>query len=236
MRRLLSIAGGLALTGVLAAPTTSYAQQSVNFLIGGFVPRNEAARDRNDVLRRNLNAGDDSLLFNISDFNHATVGFEWLFPLGEVFEGGLGVGLYSRTVPSVYAFLENSNGSEIEQDLSLRMVPFTATVRWLPIGRRDAFTPYIGGGVHITRFRYRESGQFVDVNDDIFEDTFTATGAATGPVILGGARFPVGSAAELGGEVRYQRGIGDVSAEDDFLGTEIDLGGFSYLFTINVKF
>lgn len=236
MRRLLTLAGVIALTGVLAAPTTSYAQQSVNFLVGGFVPRGERGRDRNDVLRRNLNAGDDSLAFDLNDFNGGTVGVEWLFPLGDVFEGGLGIGLYSRTVPSIYAYLENRNGSEIEQDLSLRMVPFTATVRWLPLGRHDAFTPYLGAGVHVTRFRYRESGQFVDVNNDIFEDTFTATGAATGPVILGGARFPVGSKADLGGEVRYQAGIGDVSKEDNFIGTKIDLRGYSYLFTINVKF
>lgn len=236
MRRLLSLAGVIALAGVLAAPTTSYAQQSVNFLVGGFVPHGERGRDRNDVLRRNLNAGDDSLAFNLNDFNGGTVGVEWLFPLGDVFEGGLGIGLYSRTVPSIYAYLQNQNGSEIEQDLSLRMVPFTATVRWLPLGRHDAFTPYLGAGVHVTRFRYRESGQFVDVRNDIFEDTFTATGAATGPVILGGARFPVGSKADLGGEVRYQGGTGDVSKEDNFIGTKIDLRGFSYLFTINVKF
>jgi hypothetical protein len=235
MRRLLSIAGLFTLAGLLATPATSFAQSSVNFLIGGFVPQDEIDRDRNDVLRRNLNAGIDSLLFDVSDFNGATVGLEWLFPLSDVFEGGLGIGLYSQTVPSIYAHLENRNGSEIEQDLSLRMVPFTATIRWLPLGRRDAFTPYLGAGVHATRFRYRESGQFVDIRNDIFEDTFTATGAAVGPLIVGGLRIPAGSSAELGGEVRYQRGTGDVSKEGNFLGTEVDLSGFSYLFTVNFK-
>lgn len=234
MRRLFSFAAAIALVGTLAAPSTTYAQQSVNFLLGGFVPRGEQGRDRNDVLRRNLNAGVDSLVYDISDFNGGFAGAEWLFPLGDVFEGGLGIGLYSRTVPSVYRNLVNDNGSEIEQDLKLRAVPFTATVRWLPLGRHDAFVPYLGAGVNVIRFRYQETGQFVDVNNDIFEDTFTSTGAATGPVILGGARFPVGQ-VDLGGEVRYQGGVGDLK-NDDFLGTEIDLGGFSYLFTINVKF
>ncbi|MGE3176270.1 MAG: hypothetical protein AB7O32_02270 [Vicinamibacterales bacterium] len=234
MRRLFTFAAAFALAGTLAAPSTTYAQQSVNFLLGGFVPKGEDGRDRNDVLRRNLNAGADSLVFDINDFAGGFAGVEWLFPLGEVFEGGLGIGLYSRSVPSVYRDFVNSNGDEIEQDLQLRVVPFTATVRWLPLGRHDAFTPYLGAGVNVLRFRYRETGQFVDVNDDIFEDTFTSTGAASGPVILGGARFPVGS-VDLGGEVRWQGGTGDLD-NDDFLGTEIDLGGFSYLFTINVKF
>ncbi|MGE3511308.1 MAG: hypothetical protein AB7N65_20755, partial [Vicinamibacterales bacterium] len=128
-----------------------------------------------------------------------------------------------------------ANGSEIEQDVKLRVVPFTATVRFLPIGRHDAFTPYIGAGVGVLRFRYQETGQFIDVNNDIFEDTFTATGAAAGPLIVGGARFPVGG-LDVGGELRYQRAVGDVSDEDNFLGTEIDLGGISYLLTFTVKF
>lgn len=220
---------------VLAAPSASEAQQAVSFNIGGFVPRGETSRDPDDVLRSNLNAGGDSLLFNVSDFNNVTVGGEWLIGLNEFIDAGLGIGYYSKTVPSIYADLTRPNGREIEQDLSLRVVPLTATIRLLPIGRRDAFTPYIGGGVGVMRFRYQESGEFVDVRNNIFVDTFTASGTATGPVILGGARFPVGG-LDIGGEVRYQHALGDVSAEDDFLGTKIDLGGFSYLLTFTVKF
>ncbi len=237
MRRLFSsgVVAAIAMTAVLTAPSVSYAQQALSFNLGGFVPRGETSRSTDDVLRNNLNAGGDSLLFEVSDFNNVTVGVEWLIGLNDFIDAGLGVGYYSETVPSIYADLVNANGREIEQDLSLRVVPFTATLRFLPIGRRDAFTPYIGGGVGVMRFRYRESGEFVDVRDNIFQDTFTATGAAAGPVILGGARFPIGG-LDVGGEVRYQHAIGDISAEDDFLGTEIDLGGFSYLLTFTVKF
>ena len=31
-----------------------------------------------------------------------TFGGEWLFPLGEFFEGGIGVNYYAKTVPSFY--------------------------------------------------------------------------------------------------------------------------------------
>jgi hypothetical protein len=216
----------------VAAPPAASAQQSVNVYLGGFVPRAEDARDRNDVLVRNL----DFLAFLIRDFGSATVGGEWLVGLGEKVDASLGIGVSSRTVPSVYADLVNSNGREIEQDLRLRTVPFTATVRWLPLGRRDAFAPYIGAGVGVVRWRYSEAGEFVDFSDGtIFRDSFVGTGAAAGPVVLGGLRVPVG-AVDLGGEIRYQNVIGDLPDDQGFAGSRIDLSGFSYLFTFNIRF
>jgi len=230
MRRLLTFAG-LVLAGTLALPTTGYAQQAVSFYLGGFVPRGYDARDRDDVLRDNLNVLD----FNLSDFNGATVGAEWLVGLGEHFDAGLGVGIYSRKVFSEDADYEFPNGAAIEQDLKLRIVPFTATIRYLPLGRSDAFEPYIGAGVGVLRFRYQEEGDFVDEYPVILLDRkFTGTGAATGPVILGGARFPVGPVS-IGGEIRYQYAKGDLPS-DQFFSPTIDLSGFSYLATLKVRF
>mgnify|MGYP001325936022 CR=1 FL=1 len=232
MRRRSGLCAVLALMSTLAAPSAAVAQQSVNFYLGGFVPRGEEARDRDDVLRNNL----DFLAFDIRDFNGATVGGEWLFALGDKVDASLGIGVSSRRVPSVYADVVNSNGREIEQDLRLRIVPFTATLRWLPLGHRDAFVPYIGAGVGVLRWRYSETGEFVDFSDrSIYRDSFVGTGAASGPVILGGARFPVGS-VDIGGEVRYQHALGDLPEDQEFSGPKIDLGGFSYLFTLNVRF
>ncbi|MEQ1909837.1 MAG: hypothetical protein ABMA15_13495 [Vicinamibacterales bacterium] len=232
MRRL-SLASVLLflLLGMLV-PVSGYAQQSLNLYVGGFVPTSEDARDKQDVLWNNL----DFLAFNIKDFNGGTVGAEYLVGLGENFEGGLGVGIYSRNVPSVYTGYVNANGSEIEQDLKLRTVPFTATVRWLPLGRSAGFEPYFGAGVAVVNFRYSESGQFVDFTDgSIFRDTFVGSGTATGPTVLGGIRVPVGGWA-LGGEIRWQRAIGDLPADQAFAGSKIDLGGFNYLATFNIKF
>jgi hypothetical protein len=229
MRRLLTFAGIL-LVGTLALPTTSYAQQSVNFYLGGFVPRGFDARDRDDVLLNN-----DFLVFDMKDFNGVTAGAEWLVGLGEHFDAGLGVGYYSKSVPTVDADYVNVNGDEIEADLKLRVVPFTATVRYLPLGRSDAFEPYIGAGVGVLRFRYAETGDFVDNYPNIIRGTFEGTGAATGPVILAGARFPVGSVS-LGGEVRYQHAVGDLPLDQGFVSDKIDLSGFSYLFTVKLRF
>jgi len=54
-------------------------------------------------------------------------------------------------------------------------------------------------------------------------------------VILGGVRVPVGSWG-IGGEIRYQSAKGDLPTDQDFAGTRLDLGGFNYLFTVNVRF
>src|SRR5689334_4680247 len=128
---------------VLLYPSGASAQQTLNFSIGGFIPRSEDARDNNDVLVADLSTA-APLAFRIDDFHGVTLGGEWLFPLTHNLEGGLGVGYYQKTVPSVYATLVNADGTEIEQDLKLRMVPFAATIRFLPLGLNHALEQYIG--------------------------------------------------------------------------------------------
>jgi hypothetical protein len=226
---------GLVLLVGLGAPSESAAQQSLNFYLGGFSPRGLDARNDTDVFVGNLFNGEDSLDFEVSDFNGATVGAEWLAAIGPHLEAGIGLGYYRRTVPSVYAFLVEDDRTEIEQDLRLRIVPFSATVRLLPFGREAAIQPYIGAGLGVLNWRYSEVGEFVDSFDgSVFADRFAGSGSAAGPLILGGARFPAG-AWTIGGEVRYQSAKDELPV-DEFLGTTIDLGGYNYLLTFSVGF
>lgn len=231
MRRL-TTAGLMTLVvlGVVGTPVAS-AQQQVSFSIGGFSPRSEDGRTNGDVLVKNL----DFLAFNIKDFSGPLFGAEYLVGLGNNFDVGLGAGYYQRTVPTVYNNFVNANGTEIEQDLKLRVVPFSATVRFLPMGHHNGIEPYIGAGVGVFNYRYSESGQFLATDRSIFRGTFVGSGTATGPMILGGIRVPVGSWG-VGGELRYQSAEGTLPADQDFAGTKIDLGGLTYSFTINVRF
>jgi hypothetical protein len=224
--------------GLVAAPSAS-AQQSVNLSIGAFVPRGDqlssgivTGRDVNDVLAANS----EFLDFDFRHFTGVTANGEWLVGLGDKFEAGLGIGIYNRTTPAVNFDLVNSDGSEIEQDLNLRVIPFTATVRFLPLGHRDAIVPYVGGGVGVFAWHYSESGQFVDPTDNsIFRGEFTGSGSTTGPVILGGVRFPLGN-FEPGFEARWQSAKANLPADQGFAGSKIDLGGMNYLFTMNFRF
>jgi hypothetical protein len=234
MRRLVTSLSAVSIAalvlGFIATPSAS-AQQSVNLYLGGFVPRSLDARPDDDVLVNDQNFLD----FRVSDFNGATFGGEYLVGLGDFLEGGLGIGYYQRTVPSVYLLQVNENGSEISQDLKLRVVPFTATVRFLPLGHHAPIQPYIGAGVGVLRYRYSETGQFVDSDNSIFNGNFVGSGTATGPIILGGVRLPLGQ-FDLGGEIRYQAAKGDLPADQTFAGPRIDLGGVNYLVTFNIKF
>src|SRR5262245_20439482 len=63
MRRLL-VPSALTLAFALLVPVAGYAQQSVNFSIGGFVPKGEDSRTHGDVLVNNL----DFLAFDLGDF------------------------------------------------------------------------------------------------------------------------------------------------------------------------
>jgi hypothetical protein len=236
MRRLRQALGFLVLTVGLFLPSTSFAQQSLNFSFGGFVPKGESSRDNNDVLVNNLCCIQNPLAFDVGHFHGPTVGAEYLVGLGEFFDAGLGIGFYRQTVNSVYLNLVNDNGSEIRQSLQLRIVPFSATIRFLPLGHNHVIEPYIGGGLAILNWRYTESGDWVDPSDNsIFRQTFQGSGTATGPMVLGGVKFPVGPWA-FGGEVRWQDAKGDLPADQDFAGPKIDLGGVTYTAIFSVRF
>jgi hypothetical protein len=232
MRRVLLSLGIVGLvTGVLA-PAPGYAQQSLNIYVGGFVPRSLDARTTGDVIFNDLTF----LSFDPHRFNAATVGGEWEFPLISHVDGSLGIGFSSKSVDSVYTNLVNTDGTDIQQTLKLRIVPFTAIVRFLPLGRDAPVQPYIGAGVGAFSWRYSETGAFVDSADNsIFRGNFVGSGSTAGPVVIGGLTFPVGSWA-IGGEIRYQSAQGNLPGDQGFAGTKIDLGGVTYSATVKIRF
>ncbi len=240
MRRLLlGLSAAALIVGLIATPEASAqrvstrpsAEQSVNFFIGGFNPRSLDARGTNDVLFQN----GDFLTFDFKEFNGPTIGAGWTVGLGDMFDAGIDVGFYQRTAPAVYTFFTNKNDTEIEQDLKLRIVPVTATIRFLPLGHHGPARPYIGAGVGIFSWRYSESGQFLADDNSIFRSTFEAKGTKAGPVVLGGILLPIG-AGGIGGEIRYQAAKADLPSSDWPAGTKLDLGGLNYLFMINIRF
>ena len=226
-------AGGAAFitaVALLLPSVPASAQQTLNVSLGYFTLRGEDARVENDVLTDHRN----TLEFELKDFHGPTVGAEWLVPLGGFIEAGAGMAFSRRTVPSVYARFVDVDGSEIEQDLRLRIVPVAFTMRVLPLGQGSPVQPYAGAGLGIFNWRYSESGEFVDFQNRnaIFREQYVASGNTTGPVILGGIRF-AGDTAAVGFEVRYQSADaelgGGFTAVDPNL--RIDLGGWTYLVT-----
>jgi outer membrane protein W len=229
----------MALTvGLVGSPAAS-AQQSIDFFLGGFTPTSLDARGNDDVIFQNgayLSTLNRQTGIDINQFNGPTIGAEYLVGLGRNLEAGLGISFYQRTVPTVDTYnVDGATGADIPQDLKLRIVPLTATIRFLPFGNDASIQPYIGGGVGVYLWRYSETGQFLDSKGNIFNGNFVGSGSEVGPVALGGVRVPIGG-VKVGGEVRWQKGSATLPADQSFAGPKINLGGFNYLLTVSFRF
>jgi opacity protein-like surface antigen len=209
------------------------AQQTINFSVGAFSLRGQDARVDGDVLVANRR----DFVFDFDDFRSPSLAAEWLVPIGDYVEAGAGIGFARRTVPTIYDDFVRPDVTEIDQEIKLRTVPFSATVRILPLGRNGRFQPYVGGGIGVTSWRYSETGDYIDFTQSgrpIFNASYSATGTTVGPIAVFGARVPMGNVA-VGGEIRYQRAEADLD-ERDFLGPKLDLGGFHYVATFGIRF
>jgi hypothetical protein len=240
------------LMAALAAPQPASAQvvqvsrgdarNVINFNLGYFALRGLESRDEEDILLPNVQdfaKASDLEHLEIGDFNNFTFGGEWLYGVTDYLEVGAGLGFYQRNVETVYADLVDSDGTEIAQDLKLRVIPITATVRFLPLGRGAAVEPYIGAGIGFFNWRYSEIGEFVGDDGSIFNnvtDPFVGDGTAVGPVIVAGIRAPVGDVWSVGGEFRWQSAEGDGLLDESFIRDKIDLGGWTTSFTFGLRF
>lgn len=228
-----SLAAVLAILSLSATAAQAQVTQSVSLNLGYFVSPAEDARQTNDVIVQNLNF----LLFDPSEFSGASIGGDYLIGFGPFLEAGVGVGYHRQTVPSVYADFVDSDGTEIYQEMKLRITPLALTMRFLPLGNRAAVQPYVGAGVGLFSWRYAETGEFVDFRDDtIFRTSYVDTGFEVGVVALGGVRVPIGDAFGAGVEVVYHNAKGGLDPSVGFLGDTVDLGGWTTQVTFQVKF
>ncbi len=221
-----------ALAAVLLAPHAALAQQSLVLNVGHFAARGVDARIDDDVLLANL----DQFAFAPTDLNSVTFGGEWAIGLGDHLEAGVGVGYLRGSAPSTYIDFVDDDGAEIRQDFTLEMAPITGMLRLFPFGD-TVVRPYVGAGIGLFVWRYREVGEFIDFYDySILRDRFVAGGADVGGVVLGGLRVPLGDRLAAGVEVQYQRATGRLDLDDEFLADRIDLGGLTTRFTFRIEF
>ena len=234
----------------VAVPASAQVVHSLTVGAGIFWPRGFDQRVDGDVLVANLTQPDvlpgvsGSLNFDIGDFRAYPIFGEWNMGFGDRLEVSVGVGYQNKKVDSRYLDLINTEAppgtdQEIRQELRLRMIPISGTVKFLPLGTAGGFQPYVGAGISAVNFQYTETGDFVDPTDlTIFNDKFTADGFAFGTLILGGIRMPLGGDVyALQIEGRYMFGSGDTGGfEAGFLGDKIDLSGGSLNFGFLIRF
>src|SRR5687768_14569910 len=160
-------------SAVLAASAPpALAQQTVNLSWGYSLMR--TGRAATDILLIEHH----DLEFEFREFNAPAIGVEWLVPIGNRYEAGLGASWSRDTVPTLHVGVVNSDGSRIPRELRLRQIPLTLTARVLPLGQSYDVQPYFGGGVVLFRWEFAESGDFAAATRrTIFRDEeYTANG------------------------------------------------------------
>lgn len=193
-----------------------------------------------------------------SDFNTSTVAVETAVSLTPRFDIVAGFDGAKKEIQSEYrGYSETVRGSgttiPIQQITELQQMHFTGSARFavLPRGRQISrlawiprtVVPYIGAGGGVTRYTFRQSGDFVDFATEnraagtftIFTDTFRSEGWAPSAHAFGGADIQVYKRLYLSLEGRYTW----VQAEldQDFIDFEpMDLGGFRFGAGINFVF
>ena len=230
----LLVAPAAAVAQIHQVSSSSDSHSTVNFTLGYFALRGVESRVDDDVLVADL-LNQHPLLFEVNDFNGAVFSGEYLLAFGRHVEAGVGLGFSQKSVQTVYADLTHSSGDEINQELKLRQIPVTFTGRFLILPRGSKVEPYIGGGIVAIRYQYSEVGEFVDGQGNIFPNVYKVNGTTAGPIVLLGARAPVGRWT-VGGEMRWQRAEASGLAAEGFLGDKLDLGGWTTNFTFGVRF
>lgn len=247
MRSLIRLSCVASAIVLLAAPASAQAVHSFQFGLGAVFPTGLKSRVDDDVLLRNA-IGEalpgrpsltDALFFEMNDFTSLHVLGEWNVTFGDRIEVGAGLGYYRQTVPTFYYDLEDQDGHDIFQQLSLRVTPITGLVRFMPFNRAGQVQPYVGAGLAALNFHYSESGDFVDGDTlEIFTERYAVNGTTLGTLVLGGLKLPIGGDIYgINVEGRYQWGAGDTGgASKGFVADKIDLGGWQLNTTFQIRF
>ena len=144
----------------------------------------------------------------------------------------------NRAAASTRDFVDN-DGSEIEQDLRLRIVPIAFTIRVLPLGQSSAVQPYFGAGLGIFNWRYSESGEFVDFGPAADDLPRAVRGIRKRDRSRRAWRHPLrrsirsAPASRCGTRARTPTLGSEFAVADE---PRIDLGGWTYQFTIGCRF
>jgi hypothetical protein len=193
-----------------------------------------------------------------SDFNTATFAMDTAISLTPRLDIVGGFDMADKEINSEYrGYSETVRGSSttipIQQVTDLNQMHFTGSARFavVPRGRQISrlawiprtIVPYVGAGGGVTRYEFRQSGDFVDFATEnvaagtftIFTDVFRSEGWAPSAHAFGGADVQVYKRLYLSLEGRYTWVHADL--DQDFIDFEpMDLGGFRFGAGLNFVF
>ena len=201
--------------------------QSINLKIGLFTPSL-----RSDLWQDNM----QNLAFNKADMLNAYFGAEYEVFLNRFTSFSVEIGSYKKDVYTQYKDYTYQDDSPIFQNISLRITPIEANVKFYPLGHRSVFFPYFGAGAGLYAWTYQQYGEFVIFPDEYIEEGFAETKTFSfgfnGRVGLV-YRFLPYMALAVEGKYQYLRG----RLSGYFEGFELlDLGGITATLGVNIYF
>jgi len=164
----------------------------------------------------------DTFTLEPGDFDGFVYGAEVGLRLSDHFDLRFGVETSSRAAATHYRDFVRDDGSEVVQELRLRITPVTAGVRAHPLGSDRRIVPYVTGGVGAYLYEYREEGEFIDLASFyIFVDSFRDRNVGLGGYIGAGVELGMTESAYL--LVEYRRHWASGTHQEDFGGFGGDL-------------
>jgi hypothetical protein len=162
--------------------------QSIHLKIGLFVPRLQS--DLWEISQENLT-------FERSDMVNVVYGGEYEFYLNRNFSLAAEVSSYAKTVYAQYRDYEFEDGTPIFQNITLRLVPVEAGLKFYPMGHRNRINLFIGAGAGVYAWTYQQSGYFINFQNDSISEGFAET-----------RRFAFGLNSRIGLAFRFQQRLG----------------------------
>jgi hypothetical protein len=210
---------------LIGMPPLNLQGQSFNLKLGGFYPAMES-----DLWTDNL----ENLAFDKQDMLGVYCGAELEMEMGRYFTLAVEGGYYSQEVFSAYRDYEHQDGSPINQDLSLRITSLEADFKLYPLGYRNVFNPYIGGGVGVYAWKYIQGGEFINFEDGTIYEGEAYTRTIT-PGFNAKAGFVYRFKRSLGisFEARYTYLKGELSGLFEGF-NKLDLGGVTFTMGLNL--
>ncbi|MBN2345819.1 MAG: hypothetical protein JXO51_05455 [Candidatus Aminicenantes bacterium] len=192
--------------------------QSVSMKLGLFSPRMQS-----DLWEINL----ENLTFSRSDMSSGYYSGEYEIYIDRHASFAIEIGSYAKSIYAQYRDYTFEDGSPIYQNISLRIVPIEANLKYYPIGHRHRLNPFIGAGAGVYAWTYQQWGDFINFEDDTVNEGFAET-----------RKFGFGFNGRLGLVFRFQSRLA-LALEGKYLFLKgrlseyfqgfdlLDMGGFS---------
>jgi hypothetical protein len=223
-------------TPVAVASPRRTLDNEVTFSVGYFEPRGSS-----DL----WNLNERTFTVSEQDFGDAIFGARIGTAINNFLIIDVGASYYDGDVDTEYRNFVTLSGDPIEQNLRLRLLPVTATLKVVPFGRyRSGYrgsalqrvVPFFGVGGGALLWKYREKGEFVDpVSLTTFQAKFHSRGIAAEYHGVAGVDVFVDRQVSLFVEGRVSRADDDLSS--DFQGfDDFDLSGTSVSGGVRIHF